>query len=216
MLRDEWGWMHLLEYTERSGGKERRLHQYMKINWNVLTDDIMCDLCCFSVTHVYEENHTWDVLISQNHLSWRKSKHCIYNVPNTVIVQSSHFSQLITKERYLERLHNSNSLGQEKKNLTFFLPRLFMQRNKSCDQNPGGSLKAMTNPDINVKSERKKVSKCEVQPDFSRLQICFFFVFCHICMASVSVWRADSAKTPASDPNGLGFWKVLGGRRSTT
>lgn len=65
---------------------------------------------------------------------------------------------------------------------------LFMQRNKSCDQNQGPGLKAVTNPDINVKLEG---GKCETVwfsltvKDYKP----FFFFACEM-FSSVLCWRS--------------------------
>lgn len=54
-----------------------------------------------------------------------------------------------------------------------------MQRNKSCDQNQGTGLKAMTNPDINVKLESGKCQSVRFSLTVRDYKSFFFFFFLH-------------------------------------
>lgn len=60
-----------------------------------------------------------------------------------------------------------------------------MQRNKSCDQNRGTGLKAVTNPDINVKLERGKCESVEFGSTVRDYQILHgnFFLWGGTCYA---------------------------------
>lgn len=81
-----------------------------------------------------------------------------------------------------QRVHISSCLSSH----------LFMQRNKSCDQNRGTGLKAETNPDINVKLER---GKCETvrfsltARDYTSF-LFFFFFFAWEMFSVMLCWRS--------------------------
>ena len=103
----------------------------------------------------------------QNHQFWRKSTTFSTNQSNSTLQcpcrdvpePAPHLSP--TTIKYLRGfsptdLSRIDFLSQRMHISSLLSSHLFMQKNKSCDQNQETGLKAMTNPDINVKLDRCK------------------------------------------------------------